>query len=126
MEAVGGLIGLLIGVVIGGLIGGVIIWIVGKLNLGLEVDGFGPAFIAAIVIAIINGLVTWILIAIGLTPGGGFWGAIINLVIAALVLMLAGRVVTGLRVKGFVGALVAAIAIAVVGWLLFLLLGMFM
>jgi uncharacterized membrane protein YvlD (DUF360 family) len=32
--------------------------------------------------------------------------------------MLAGRFVKGLVVKGFLGAIIAAIAIAAVGWLL--------
>jgi uncharacterized membrane protein YvlD (DUF360 family) len=32
--------------------------------------------------------------------------------------MISGSIVRGLRVKGFVGALVAAIAIGVVGWLI--------
>ena len=48
------IVGLLIGVVLGALISGFVIWIVGKLGLGLEVDGFGSAFVAAIVIAIVR------------------------------------------------------------------------
>jgi putative membrane protein len=55
---------------------------------------------------------------LGITIGGGFVGAIVHLVIAAIVLMLAGRFVKGLVVKGFTGALVAALAIAAVGWLI--------
>lgn len=51
-------------------------------------------------------------------------GAIVNLIIAALVLMLAGNFVSGLRVKGFLGALIAAIAIGLVGWLLAWLVGL--
>jgi putative membrane protein len=112
------IVGLIIGLLIGALFTGLIIWIVGKLGLGLEVSGFGPAFIAAIVIAILNGLVAWLLGALNLTIGGGIVGAIIHLVIAAIVLMVAGRFVKGLVVKGFTGALVAALAIAAVGWLI--------
>jgi uncharacterized membrane protein YvlD (DUF360 family) len=112
------IVGLIIGILIGALFTGLIIWIVGKLGLGLEVSGFGPAFIAAIVIAILNGLVAWLLGALGLTIGGGIVGAIIHLVIAAIVLMLAGNFVKGLVVKGFTGAVVAALAIAAVGWLI--------
>ena len=48
----------------------------------------------------------------------------VNLIIAALVLMLAGNFVSGLRVKGFLGALIAAIAIGLVGWLLAWLVGL--
>ena len=110
--------GVIIGILIGALFTGLIIWIVGKLGLGLEVSGFGPAFIAAIVIAILNGLVAWLLGALGITIGAGLVGAILHLIIAAVVLMAAGNFVKGLVVKGFTGALVAAVAIAAVGWLI--------
>lgn len=112
------IVGLIIGILIGALFGGLIIWIVGKLGLGLEVSGFGPAFIAAIVIAVISWVVTWLLGVLGITIGGGWLGAILNLVIAAIVLMVAGNFVKGLVVKGFVGALVAAVAIGAVSWLI--------
>lgn len=117
------ILGLIIGILIAAVINGILIWIVGKLGLGLEVDGFGPAFIAALVIALIGWLVTWLLGVLGITIGGGILGAIINLIIAAVILMIGGSIVTGLRVKDFTGALVAAIAIAVVAWLISLLVG---
>lgn len=117
------ILGALIGILIAAAIGGLVIWIVGKLGLGLEVDGFVPAFIAAIIIAIVAGLINWLLGALGITIGGGFLGALVHLVIAAVVLMIAGNIVPGMRVKGFVGALVAAIAIGVVGWLIGLVVG---
>jgi len=94
------------------------IWIVGKFGLGLTVSGFGPAFIAAIVIALASYFLIWLLGVLGLGIGGGFLGAIIHLIIAALVLIFAGNMVKGLAVKGFVGALIAAVAIAVVSWLI--------
>jgi putative membrane protein len=111
------IIGVIVGILIAALFSAVVIWIVGKLGLGLSVSGFGPAFIAGIVIAVVGGLVTWLLGALGITIGGGLLGAIIHLIIAALVLMFAGNMVKGLVVKGFSGALIAAIAIAVVAWL---------
>jgi len=46
----------------------------------------------------------------------------VSLVVAAVVLLIADRFVPGMKVNGFVGALVAAIAIAVVAWLIGLLL----
>jgi uncharacterized membrane protein YvlD (DUF360 family) len=112
------LIALLIVILIGALFSGLVIWIVGKLGMGLEVSGFGPAFIAAIVIAVVGGLISWLLGFLGITIDGGLLGAIINLVIAAIVLMIAGNFVKGLAVKGFTGALVAAIAIGAVSWLI--------
>ena len=119
MEILGAIVGILIAAAIGGLI----IWIVAKLGLGLEVDGFVPAFIAAIIIAVVAGLINWLLGALGVTIGGGLLGAIVHLVIAAVVLMISGSIVRGMRVKGFAGALIAAIAIGVVGWLIGLIVG---
>jgi putative membrane protein len=119
------IIGMIVGVLIGALFSGLIIWLIGKLNLGLEVDGFGPAYITAIVIAVINLAILWLLNAMNVTIAGGFLGAIIHLVIAAVVLMVSANIVSGIRTKGFVGALIAAVAIAVVGWLIMLALGAF-
>lgn len=93
------------------------IWLVGKLRLGLTVSGFGPAVIAAVTISLLGWLVMWLLGALGFSFGG-FLGAAISLIIAALVLMFAGNNVKGLKVKGFVPALIGAIAIAVVSWLI--------
>ena len=111
------LVGTILGVVVGVLLYALAIWVVGKLGLGLKVSGFVPAIIAAIVIAVASALIVWLLGAIGLSLGG-FLGAIIHLIIAALILMFAGNVVKGLKVKGFVPALIAAVAIAVVSWLI--------
>jgi putative membrane protein len=111
------IVGLIIGILIGALFSGLIIWIVGKLGWGLEVSGFGPAYIAAIVIGVLNALIALVLNAMGISLGTGILGFIVNLVIAALVLMVAGNWVKGLVVKGFTGALIAAFAIGVTSWL---------
>ena len=95
----------------------VIIFIVGKLNMGLSVAGFGSAIMAAAVIAIVAGVVGWLLSLFGISLAGGFWAALINLVIAAVVLMISDKFLPGMKVNGFGGAIIAAIAIGVVGWL---------
>jgi len=110
-------VGMILSVVVGILLYALAIWIVSKIGLGLKVSGFVPALIAAVVIAVGSALILWVLSLIGVSFGG-FIGAVINLVIAALVLMFAGNKIKGLRVKGFVPALIAAIAIAVVSWLI--------
>ena len=61
--------------------------------------------------------------ALGITIGGGLLGAIVNLLVGAVVLLISDRFVPGMRVKGFTGALVAALAIGVIAWLISLLLG---
>jgi putative membrane protein len=117
------LVPLLIVTVIIGLISGFVIWVVGKLRLGLEVNGFGSAFVAGIVIAVLAGIISYILGIVGIMDGGGLVGGIIHLFISAIVLMISSRILPGLRVEGFSGALVASIAIGAVYWLGGLLLG---
>ena len=112
------LIALLIILVIASPIYALIIWLVGKLRLGLEVSGFGAAFLAALVIVLLNSLVILLLGAIGITLEGDLLAVILQLVIAALFLMIADRIVKGFFVNGYKGALLAALAIAAVGWLI--------
>jgi putative membrane protein len=106
------------------IVAAVVLMIVSRLNLGLSVSGFVPALIAALVIAVVGAVALWLLGLLGITFGGGFLGVIVFLVVAALVLMFSDRFVSGMKVNGFTGAIIAAIAIAVVYWLLSLLLGM--
>jgi putative membrane protein len=119
------IVSVLIGIVIGGLISGFVIWVVSKLGMGLEVNGFGSAFIAAIVIAIVGGIVNWLLEVLGISIGGGWFGGLIHLIIAAIVLMVSDRLLKGFRVAGFAGALLAAVAIGAVYWLLGWVIGLF-
>ena len=59
----------------------------------------------------------------GFHIGKGLLGGIISLVVGAIMLLISGSFVPGLKVKGFGGALIAAIAIGVFSWLLNLILG---
>jgi putative membrane protein len=106
------------------IVSAVVIYIVGRLNLGLTVSGFGAAIISALVIAIVGAIVYWLLGLLGITIGGGLLGAIIYLIIAAIILMISDRFVAGMKVNGFTGAIVAAIAIGVVTWIVAFLLGL--
>ncbi len=121
----GEFMGLLIGIVLGAIVGGLVIWIVAKLNLGLEVDGFASAFIAAIVIAVISGVIYWLLGLMGIALDGGWMSALISLIISAVVLMFGASMLPGLSVAGFTGALIAAISMGIVYWLIDLVVGMF-
>jgi uncharacterized membrane protein YvlD (DUF360 family) len=80
--------------------------------------------VAAVVIAVLAFILIWLLGALGITLGGGLLGAILTLIAAAVVLMVAGRFLKGFSVSGFTGALIGAIAIAIVGWVLFYLVGL--
>jgi putative membrane protein len=116
--------GALLNGVIALLIYALVLWIVSKLNLGLNVKSFGSAIIAAIVIAVVAAIVTWLLGLLGLTVGGGIIGWIILLIIAAVVLLLSDKFLPGMEVKGFTGAIIAAIGIAVVSWIISWILGL--
>jgi putative membrane protein len=117
--------GLLVGTIIAILIDALVIWIVSKLKLGLTVGSFANAIVAAIVIAVVAAVIAWLFGLVGITIGGGLLGAIITLIVAAVVLLVSDKFLPGLKVAGFGGAIVAAIAMAVLFWLVSLVLGMF-
>ena len=119
------ILNVILGIVVSAALAGVVLLIVSRFNLGLKVAGFGAAFIAAIAIAVIAGIIAWFFALLGITIGGGLLGAIISLIVAAVVLMFAAKLVPGLEVKGFTGAIIAAIGIAVVTWLANWVLGLF-
>lgn len=108
------------------LLSALVIYVVGRLNMGMTVNSFGAALIAAAVIALVSGLVSWLLGFLGITIGGGFLWSLVSLVVAAVVLMVSDRFVSGMKVSGFVGALIAAVAIGAVGWLASWLVGLFL
>jgi len=117
------LINALVGIVITGVIGGIVLWIVSSLKLGLWVRGFVAAFVAAIVIAVIAIAIKFVLGAIGVPDVGGIIGFVVRLIVSAVVLMLADKLLSGLTVNGFKGAIIAALAISVISWIVGLFLG---
>ena len=124
MEA---MLGTVLGIALAWAFGAVVLMIVGRLGLGLSVDGFGAAFIASAVISIVGGVILWALGFFGISVGGpGLLGAIVSLVVAAVVLIVSDRFVKGMKVNGFVGALIAAIAYGVVVWLIQWVLNLFL
>jgi putative membrane protein len=112
------IINALVGIGIASVVGAVVIRIVSSLNLGLWVRGFGAAFIAAIVITVVGIAIRSILAAIGVPDPGGIVGFVERLIVAAIVLMLADKLLSGLTVHGFKGALIAALGISVISWML--------
>jgi putative membrane protein len=121
------LLGTVLGYALAWALGAVVLMIVSRLGLGLSVDGFVPAFIASAVITLVSGVLVWLLGLINITVGGpGLLGALISLVVAAVVLMVSGSFVKGMKVNGFVGAIIAAIAYGVIVWLIQWVLGLFL
>ena len=112
-------IGLLIGSLISAVIAGLVIWIVSKFKLGLEVESFVWAMIAGVFIGVVTNLIMQFM-----TDFGGWGGALIHLVISAGVIFGTGAFMKGLKVNGYVGAFIAAVAIAVINFLATWLLGL--
>jgi len=110
-----------INLVINWVLAAAVIYVVSRLNLGLTVGSFVNALIAAAVIALIAWLIG--LILPDSWTSGGWISALFSLVVSAVVLLLAGRFLPGMVVNGFVGALVAAIAIAVLSWVVWYFFG---
>jgi len=110
----------IMGLIVAILVAAIVIWIVGKLGLGIEIDGYVGAIVAAIVIALVAWAIYWLLGLFNFSlgqVGDPILNAIIMLVVAAVVLLISDRFVPGMKVKGFGGAIIAAISIAVVIWL---------
>lgn len=111
-------IGLVFGILIGAVISGAIIWLISKLNMGLSVDNFGWAMLAGLFIGVITTLITQFVP--NLT---GIVGAVVHLIVSAVVILLAGKVLSGVKVDGLTGALLAAFVMALIGFGLALLMG---
>jgi putative membrane protein len=106
-----------------------VVWLLSALSLlivahvikGFEIEGFGPALIAAIVVGLANGTIGFFLkiITFPLTiiTFGLFWW-----VINALMLKLAAAVVPGFRINGFLPAFFGALVLSLVNVLLRILL----
>ena len=119
------ILGNILGIVVSIVLAAIVLMIVSRLNMGLKVADFKAAAIAAVVIAVIAGILAWFLGLLGLGGGTGLWGAIMALIVAAVVLLAAARFVPGLEVKGFGGAIIAAIGIALVTWVAYWFVGLF-
>ena len=105
------IIGLVLGILIGAVISGFIIWLVSKFNIGLSVDNFGWAMVAGLFIGVITNLIMYFV------PGlGDVVNAIVQLLVAAAVIVLAGKVFSGVKVDGYSGALVAAVLMALISF----------
>lgn len=110
------LVGLIIGIVLSAVVSGLIIWIVSKLGLGLSVDNFGWAMLAGLLIGLATNLIMQFVPA-----GNDIVHLVINLIVSAAVIFACGALLKGMTVNGYGGALVAAVGIAVIGFLLALL-----
>lgn len=114
---------LLIGIIVTFLVAALVIYIVSRFNLGLTVKSFGTAFALAVLIAITGGIVGW-LFGLFDIDFNGLIGAIIILIVAAIVLMFSASLLPGVKIYGFGGAILAAIAIGIISGIINWLLGL--
>jgi putative membrane protein len=99
------------------LVSALALWLVARIVPGIEVRDFGAALIATVVIAIMNALIGPILRFIAwpltfLTLG------LFSLVINAILLKLASMFSPGFRVRGFINAIVGAVVLTILEFLL--------
>ena len=115
---------LLVGGLVAMLLNALLIWVVGKIGVGMEVDGFGPALITALLMFVFSVITNLIWGLFNFAPESGWSGFVSRLVASAGALLIAGGIVKGLRVKGFLGALLAVLGMAGVGFLANWLIGL--
>jgi putative membrane protein len=99
------------------LVSALALWLVARIVPGIEVRDFGAALLATIVIAIVNALVGPVLRFIAwpltfLTLG------LFKLVINAILLKLASMFSPGFRVRGFLDAILGALVLTVLEYVL--------
>jgi len=84
---------------------------------GIEVQGFFSALIAAVILGVLNAVVRPVLIILTL-PLTILTLGFFLLVINGLMLMLASALLPGFTVHGFWAALLGALLLSLIGWLL--------
>jgi putative membrane protein len=100
------------------LLSGVALIIVANVLPGIEVDGYGAALIAALVIGLVSATVGLILKIIFL-PFIILTLGIVYFLINGLMLKLASGIVPGFRVVGCFPAVIGSILLSIVDWALF-------
>ena len=89
---------------------------------GVEVDGYGSAIIAAVLIAVANATIGLIL-RIFTFPLNVLTLGLISFIITVLMILLVDHFMTGFNTTGFLAAAILAIAIAIIKMLLNAVLG---
>jgi putative membrane protein len=82
--------------------------LVANLVRGVQVEGWGPAFLGAIVLGLVNGFVRPVMILLTLPLTVLSFGLFL-LVVNAVMLWLVGALVPGIRVQGFAPALLGSL-----------------
>jgi putative membrane protein len=89
----------------------VLLLLVAKFVPGFEMDGFGSAFLAAVVLGLVNALIKPLAVLLSLPLTIITFGLFLIVVNAAM-LMITAALTPGLRIKGFAPALWGALLLA--------------
>lgn len=84
----------------------------------IQIKNFGTALVAALVIAVLNVLIGWLLRSTLNIVTLGLLTSVVQLVVTAIMIKVTDKLMSGFNVEGFVPALIIAVAIAVVNYLL--------
>ena len=105
------------------ILSGLALFIVARILPGIQVDGFGSALIAALVVGLVSATVGWIL-KIVLLPFILITLGIVYFLINGLMLKLTSEIVPGFRVNGCFPAVAGAILLTIVDYVLNRLVGL--
>jgi putative membrane protein len=114
----GTIIGAAIGIGLGTVVYAILLWIVGKLGLGVTVKGFPSALLAGLLVAIGGAIAAWLGTQLDAPAAEGLTGAVSHLIIATGVLKALGSGLSGIEVRGWGAAFLGALAIAALGWVI--------
>lgn len=93
------------------------LFIVSRLNLGLQIDNLTTTLVAALVLGLLNAFVRPILGFLSL-PITILTLGLFSLVLNALMILLMSALVKGVHVNGFLGALIASIVLSILTWII--------
>jgi uncharacterized membrane protein YvlD (DUF360 family) len=121
-QTAGTITGMIVGLLIATSLNSVIIWIVAKLGLGIELKNFGTAIVAAFLSSLIGLGLSKISAQLFGASGQTFGGIALHIIGSALVLLVVSKLLSGMQTKGFLGAILAAISMGVLYYLISLML----
>ena len=99
-----------------------LLMIVAKLVSGIEIRSWGSAFLAAIVLGLVNALVRPLMVVLTI-PFTVITFGLFLFVINALMLMLVGAIVPGVKIQGFLPALLGSLLLTALNVLIGMMFG---
>lgn len=111
----------LIHLIVNWLLTALALWLVARLLSGFEVRDFRTAMVAAAVIALVNFFFGWFFHLLALPLNiltFGLFSGLFSFVINTFLLWLAALITPGFRIRGLVPALLGALLLTAIAWVL--------